>query len=266
MQGTDRGRYSCKTRNGNWFEEMVLEDEKMREFLEKKERGELTIQRIRQNLSTVQMTPQTRGVDMEQNTNDGYLHYGQMIRIKNSELQCYVACDPGDAENADEGMYSSSGSRQSEPSARNVWILQKLEDGDEFLPLPKDDGEDDLVRYGDKFALVTTDAIGAQPYYLASHAVDWSHFSRASRKQLVYSTQEKNFRCMWKIDSVGRDTSFDMEGEPVELGTPVFIKHCSTGSPLACRDVQILNDYGSEYELVAAREPGKKMIWTFTSE
>jgi hypothetical protein len=69
---------------------------------------------------------------------------------------------------------------------------------------------------------------------------------------------------MWRIDSVGKDTSFDMEGETVKLGTKVFIKHCLSGSPLAARDSQVLNDYGSEFELVAAREPGKRMIWRFT--
>ena len=264
MNGTDRGRFSCKTRNGNWFEEMVLEDEKMREFLEKKEKGPVTIQRIRQSIAAVDMTQQARGVEMTQTQLDGFLHYGMKIRIKNGEFQSYVACDPGDLENAEEELYSCSGSRQDEATARNVWVLQKLDDDDEFLPLPVgDDVDSDVVRYGDKFALCTTDAIGSQPFYLASIHPDWAHFSRVSRKQLVFATKTKSFKCMWRIDSVGRDTSFDMDGEPVKLGTPVFIKHCSTGSPLACRDTQVFNDYGSEYELVGAREPGRRMIWRF---
>jgi hypothetical protein len=234
---------------------MVLEDEKLRDFLEKKEKGTLTIQRIRQNLASVQM--------VAPETDDRLLHYGQMIRIKNCELRCFVACDPGDAENAEEQLFSASGSRQDEPTARNVWILEKAGDDGEFLPLPTSGEDDDVVHYGDRFTLRTTDAIGTQPFYLASLPVDWSHFSRVSRKQLVFSTQEKSYKCTWKIDSVGRDSSFDMEGEPVRLGSPVFIKHGSTGSPLAARETQVLNDYGSEFELVAAREPGKKMIWRF---
>ena len=47
---------------------MVLEDEKMREFLEKKERGQLTIQRIRQNISAVDMSPAATDAP-----SDGYL-------------------------------------------------------------------------------------------------------------------------------------------------------------------------------------------------
>jgi hypothetical protein len=263
MQGTDRGRYSCKTRNGNWFEEMVLEDEKLREFLEKKEKNQLTIQRIRQNLGAVEMTRASTGTG-DGSPSDGFLHYGQIVRIRNCELGCFVACDPGDAENPEEGLYSSSGSRQEEASARNVWRLLRVENASEFLPLPTGGGDDDLVRYGEQFVLSTTDAIGAQPFYLASTNLDWSHFSRVSHKQLVYTTQQKSSKCMWRIDSVGRDTSFDMEGEPVKLGTAVFVKHCLSGSPLAARDSQVLNDYGSEFELVAAREPGKRMIWKFT--
>jgi hypothetical protein len=265
MQGTDRGRFSNKTRNGNWWEEMVLEDEKLREFLEKKEKGTLTIQRIRQNLGGVHLgsVSTERGVSVD----DGKLHYGQAVRICNGEFGCFLACDPGDAENAEEGLYSASGSRQQEPSARNVWYVQKLDDCEEFLPLPvsNEEGSDTVVRYGDKFALKTTEAIG-EPFYLGSTGIDWSHFSRASRKQLVYCTSQCNFKCAWRIDSIGRDSSFDLEGEPVELGSKVFIKHCSTGSPLACRESQVLNDYGSEYELVGGREPGKKMIWEFTTK
>lgn len=261
MQGTDRGRYSCKTRNGNWFEESVLEDEKMREFLEKKEKGTLTIQRIRQNLASVDIPkPVERSI-----SDDPNLHYNQMIRIANVEKKCFVACDPGDAENAEEDMYSCSGSQQIESTARNVWILKKYQEkGRDLLTLATDDGEDDIVHYGDQFVLSTTDNIGATPFYLASIASDWSHFSRISRKQLVYSTDKLDYRCVWKIDSVGRDSSFDMEGEPIQLDTPVLIKHCSTNSPLAVRDSTVLNDYGSEFELVCAREPGKKMIWHIT--
>lgn len=266
MNGTDRGRFSCRTRNGNWFEEMVLEDEKMREFLEKKERGQLTIQRIRQNIAAVDMA-QTRSADGV-DCSDGFLRYGAVIRIRNCEHPCYLACDPGDAENVEEGLFSASGSRQEEASARNVWKLVKLDEGeDDFLPLPVgDDAPPDVVRYGDKFALTTTDAMGGQPFFLGSIAVDWGHFSRVSRKQLVYVTQQKNFKCMWRIDSVGKDTSFDMDGEPVRIGEPVFIKHCQTGSPLTVRDTQIFNDYGSEFELVATREPGKRMIWKFVAK
>jgi hypothetical protein len=268
MQGTDRGRFSCKTRNGNWFEEMVLEDEKLREFLEKKERGQLTIQRIRQNLGTVEMTGSSgRGVTIDSSASDGFLHYGQMVRLRNRELACYLACDPGDAENPEEGLYSSTGSRQQEASARNVWVLLRVEDAAPFLPLPAGGAPDaDRVRYGDKFVLSTTSAIGSQPFYLASTPLDWSHFSRVARKQLVFATQQKSSKCMWRIDSVGVDTSFDMEGEPVKIGAPVFVKHCSSGSPLAARDAQVLNDYGSEYELVAAREPGKRMMWQFITK
>lgn len=262
MQGTDRGRFSCKTRNGNWFEESVLEDEKMREFLEKKEKGTLTIQRIRQNLATVDIS---KTIDTSSESNDPYLHYGQMIRIANVEMKCFVACDPGDAENVEEGMFSCSGSQQIETTARNVWILKKYEEnGRDLLTVAANEGEDDIVHYGDQFILSTTDAIGTNPFHLASTALDWSHFSRVSRKQLVYSTEKLDFHCVWKIDSVGRDTSFDMEGEPVELDKPVLIRHGGTNSPLAVRDAQVFNDYGSEYELVAAREPGRKMIWLFT--
>ncbi|KAH0791195.1 cilia- and flagella-associated protein [Histomonas meleagridis] len=256
MQGTDRGRYSCRTLNGNWYEESVREDEKIREFLEKKERGELLIQTIGQNTTTVKM------VKPEEMPKDGYLHFGMMVRIKNDELGCFVACDPSDLENEEEKLYSCTGSKQSDFLARNVWILKKFEEND-FLQLPEDEGEEDIVHYGDKFYLSTTDQIGSSPFYLASTQSDFMHYSRISRKQMIYSTQQESYKCTWRICCLNPNDDFDMEGEPVKINSPVIIKHNQTGSPLAVRDCQILNDYGSEYELVGAREPGRKMVWRF---
>jgi len=255
MQGTDRGRFSCTTRIGNWFEEMVNEDEKMREFLEKKENGQLTIQRIRQNLATVTI-PASQP--------DKYLRYGQPIRIVNGELHCSLACDPGDAENVDEGMYSATGCRTSELTARNVWVIRKLPaKKTDVLPPLSDDEQEDVVRYGDEFVISSTEYLDAKPYYLASHILDWSHFSRVAHKQIVYSTQKYSFACAWRVESIGNNSMMEKEGEPVPVGEFVFLKHSGTMAPLAAHEGQHLNDYGSEYELIANKIPGKKMIWAF---
>ena len=256
MQGTDRGRYDCRTRNGNWFEESVLEGEKLREFLEKKERGELTIQRIRQNLVPINLVLE-RG--------DGNLHYGQMVKIVNDQLDCNVCCDPGDAENKDEQIYAATGGRTPNATARNVWVLRKFEEHT-ILPSAVSDDDDTVVRYGDKFYLETTEHIGSEKFYLASMALDWTHFSRVSRKQLVYSTPKESYAAVWTIGTIERDADPEYEGEPVNLNTPVFIKHCQTCAPLSAHEVSYFNDYGNEYELIAGRLPGKCMVWHFTTQ
>ena len=171
-----QNRYQPTTRIGNWYEDLVLEDEKMREFLEKKEKGALTIQRIRQNLVSVRLPPASQ---------DGLLHYNTPVRIINGELNCYLACDPGDEENVEEGMYSATGSRLEETTARNVWVIKKCNSNGK----PQETSKDDVVCYGDEFLLSSTENIGPEPFYLASHHLDWSHFSRVTRKQLVYSTK-----------------------------------------------------------------------------
>ena len=258
MQGTDRGRFSHSTRIGNWYEEMVNEEEKMRQFLEKKEKGLLTIQRIRQNLVSVQMPPPSE---------DGYLHFDKLIRIANADLQCTVACDPNDAENVDEGMYSATGCRTPEITARNVWILQKVNNkNDELLKSEEyDNSNESIVRYGDQFYISTTEYLDSKPFYLSSHLLDWSHYSRVAHKQIVFSTQKYSYKCVWRIESLG-DTMMEMEGEPVKIGDWIQLKHCSTGAPLAVHEGQHLNDYGSEYELIANKVQNKKMIWTFLEE
>lgn len=248
-----QNHYQPTTRIGNWYEEMVLEDEKMREFLEKKEKGTLTIQRIRQNLAAVHLPP---------GSPDGVLHYNTPVRIINGELSCYLSCDPGDAENVEEEMYSATGSRMEEITARNVWVLKKCNNNGK----PIDPDCKDPVCYGDEFVISSTENLGDKPFYIASHHLDWSHFSRVSRKQLVYSTQKETYENMFRVESCGRDTMMEMEGEEVHIGEPVLIKHVSTNAPIAAQEATLLNDYGSEYELTAGKVVGKKIVWTFKDE
>lgn len=249
-----QNHYTCQTRIGNWYEEMVLEDEKMREFLEKKAKGTLTIQKIRQNLNSVAMPPPNP---------DGNLHYGTPIRLVNEEFGFFLACDPGDAENVEEEMYSATASRQADVTARNVWILRRIDEITD-KPVESDAGGDDVVCYGDRFLIQSTDALDAKPFYIGSHILDWAHFSRISRKQIVYSTQKESYMNTWTVESIGRDTMMEMEGEPVKIGDMVLIKHASTQAPLAATEASVLNDYGNENELIAGRIPGKNCIWRFS--
>jgi hypothetical protein len=56
---------------------------------------------------------------------------------------------------------------------------------------------------------------------------------------MIYITQQKSFKCMRPIDSVGRDTSLSLDGEPVSVETPALIEHDPRGSPLARRAAQV---------------------------
>lgn len=244
--------YSYNTRIGNWYEDMVLQDEKMREFLEKKEKGTLTIQRIRQNVATISMpTPSP----------DGLLHYNYPVRIVNFGLDSYLSCDPGDLENDTEQWYSATGSRSAEVTPRNVWVLIKV---DEVTGQPIE--TDDVVCYGDQFFICTTESLASDRYYIGSHVPDWTHFSRESRKQVVYSTQNKSYFNAWKVESIGRDTMMEMEGEVIKYGECVCLLHCSTCAPLGLTEKIVFNDYGNEYETVAHKIPGRNNIWYFSEK
>ena len=245
-----QNRYDYTTRIGNWYEDMVLEDEKMREFLEKKAAGTLTIQRIRQNLNLVHLPPPS---------DDGLLHYNTPVRIFNAELNCFIACDPGDAENDEEQLYSATGSRMDDITARNVWVIKKCDNSGR----PIDEGNKEPVCYGDEFLISSTDSLADRPFYLSSHHFDWTHFSRVSRKQLVCSQQKETYENAWRVESCGRDTMMDFEGEPVHIDSPVLLKHVQTNAPLYVNEATFLNDYGSEFELTAGKTQGRKLVWQF---
>ena len=118
-----------------------------------------------------------------------------------------------------------------------------------------------MIHYGDKFYLETSEEIGGHKYYIGSRVSDWTHFSRASHKQLVFSTPDESFACVWTLKSLGRE-DMDMEGEPYTMKTPILLQNCQTNVSLSANDAHVFNDYGNEYELIGGRLSGRKTIWT----
>ena len=51
------------------------------------------------------------------------------------------------------------------------------------------------------------------------------------------------------IDYIDPNFRFEKQGEPVQVGDPILIRHCSTSHYLAADLVKIKNDFGTEFEV-----------------
>uniref|UniRef100_A0A8C2VUP7 Cilia- and flagella-associated protein 161 n=1 Tax=Chinchilla lanigera TaxID=34839 RepID=A0A8C2VUP7_CHILA len=71
--------YGPRVRMGNWNEDAYLEEERMKDFLEKREQGRLLIQRNRR-LKTHLLRPMQLSVSQ-----DGYIHYGDQVMLVNPD-------------------------------------------------------------------------------------------------------------------------------------------------------------------------------------
>ena len=71
--------YNPGVRIGNWFEDLCLEEDNIKDFLLKKEKGELLIQKTSNVKSTI-LAP------VELSTSpDGYVHFGDIVVLRNEE-------------------------------------------------------------------------------------------------------------------------------------------------------------------------------------
>ncbi|KAM9481246.1 cilia- and flagella-associated protein 161 isoform 2-T2 [Clarias gariepinus] len=157
--------YSPGVRVGNWIEELNLEEEALRDFLQRKERGELTVQKhgiLRHAL----LRPVSLSV-----TPDGLLRFGDTVQLLSARGVTHDPCDPctpctlsiiadlgnitshlGDSTPALRGPCQVGGARGMEPCVRNSFIITSVDE--------TSDGE--ILRYEQSFALRTTSGSGGE--------------------------------------------------------------------------------------------------------
>uniref|UniRef100_A0A5F8H4H4 Cilia and flagella associated protein 161 n=1 Tax=Monodelphis domestica TaxID=13616 RepID=A0A5F8H4H4_MONDO len=147
--------YRNCVRMGNWNENIYLEEELMKDFLEKREKGQLLIQRNR-----ILMTNLLKKVKLS-STGDGYVHYGDTVIVLNPACQdphidqvvfgrVALAVTPEEMKahmsNEIEVPCEVTAMHDATPMGRNTFILMSM-DGNAM-------GEP--IRYGLDFGLATT--------------------------------------------------------------------------------------------------------------
>ncbi|XP_053356750.1 cilia- and flagella-associated protein 161 [Clarias gariepinus] len=246
--------YSPGVRVGNWIEELNLEEEALRDFLQRKERGELTVQKhgiLRHAL----LRPVSLSV-----TPDGLLRFGDTVQLLSARGVTHDPCDPctpcalsiiadlsnitshlGDSTPALHGPCQVGGARGMEPCVRNSFIITSVDE--------TSDGE--ILRYEQSFALRTTSGSGGE-LYLASDHRTFQKCAKKSRLQEVNLVQQLDFLCWWRPVYFDPQERLEHEGFPVQVNSKLLLSHCKTNQCLAAMPEHTLwTPFGRESEVAA---------------
>ncbi|XP_068266907.1 cilia- and flagella-associated protein 161 [Nyctibius grandis] len=235
---------------GNWQEEASLEEDRLRDFMHKRERGELLIQKINKLqdklLKKVQLSV----------SYDGFIHFGDTVMLLNSDNKSSAENYPGVcssltlAINMDEiSIYSAeslprpcgvSAVESVDPVGRNTFCILSVDGGAAGEP----------VRFGQNFGLGTTGGFSDQMLYLASDHKSFLRFAKKSRLQQVFLTEELSYLTWWQATFLDPQLRLESEGFPVPANSKMIITHCHTNRSLAVpRNFWTRSYFGKEYEV-----------------
>ena len=252
------GRYSHKTRIGNWCEDLAIEEVKLQDFLKNKKKGTLlTMQAGIRQQKSLQQVPVTYSAD-------GCLRFGDSIKLQSCSTKGDLCSNTSEKLSYTDEVYATtvcgaeSKTKSVSPGcARNTFVITKW---------PKYDYPDNILRTGQPFLLgcnpslrVDDDSGMLRPLlFLSSKIVDTNNFAKISNHQQV-SLQggDLRYNMVWETLGVA-DRRYQRNGEPVQANSRVVLRHKATGAPLACDPAYPqTTDFGREYE-VACHQYVKK--------
>mmetsp|Transcript_32602 Transcript_32602/g.39459 ORF Transcript_32602/g.39459 Transcript_32602/m.39459 type:complete len:296 (-) Transcript_32602:526-1413(-) len=255
LQGA--GRYNPKCRVGNWNEDVEMDEVRLREYIRKKESGELSLDsfsaKMQASLSQVPLA--TTAKDSEN------VHIGDVAQLLSRETDTVLSCDLEEKVTRTDGdAYQVTSSGIKHPCARNTFVIEKYNcpdsHGTTFIP----QFEDDALHYGQLVTLRSNTGSG-EALYLASQIVNLHSFSKVSHNQECYLTPTNEYKCVWKVMPPNSGDREVADGLPVMAGAPVILKHAATGQDLASLGLVHKNDYGNEFEVCVCTTQSNGKQW-----
>jgi hypothetical protein len=233
--------YQCKVKIGNWSEDMELEAAMLKDYLLKKDRGQLKCTQAEQRFAHA-----LQPANLAPRQDDGYVHFGDLVMLFNQATDGCVACDP--QETLSDETFATTATWYTEPCSRNTFEIQKWTGrGDK-----KDamfDYQDDIVHFGQKIQIRCSSALVPHQPYLKSSSKTPTSFSRYSRNQEVVMSTKSDWSTVWEVQYLDPQFKMEMEGQPVPTNAPVSLMHCATHSHMASDVIKYRNDFGTEYEM-----------------
>ncbi|XP_008281731.1 cilia- and flagella-associated protein 161 [Stegastes partitus] len=237
--------HRSKLKVGNWFEDRHLEEDAVKEHLEKKERGELVTQKVDFLIQNM-LRPVNLSV-----SNDGLLHFGDVVMLVNlgGENRESTAVSINADINSVTKIPSPgiripcevSAGRGIQACTRTAFIVTSVDGSPEGSTL----------LFDQSFALKTTSGF-ARGLCLTSDIKSFQKCAKKSRLQEVNLDDSSSFLSWWKIVHFDPQERLGHEGQPVHANKKVLITHCKTNQALAVLGDQVIwTMYGKEYEVTA---------------
>ncbi|XP_004763694.2 cilia- and flagella-associated protein 161 [Mustela putorius furo] len=243
--------YGPGVRMGNWNEDIYLEEERMKDFLEKREKGQLLIQRNRR-LKENLLRPMQLSI-----TEDGYLRCGYKVMLVNpdypetdadlvlgGDLSLCMALDeikspPSDQLEVPCGL---SAAKTKIPVGRNTFIILSADRT----------AMGQVLTYGQNFCLATTGGFEDRMLYLSSDHRTLLRSSKRSWLQEVYLTDEASYLNCWQAAFLDPQFRLEYEGSPVPANAKIILNHSQTNRGLAAhRHLFLSGRFGKEVEVAA---------------
>lgn len=246
--------YNPSVRVGNWNEDIQLEEDTLKDFLERRANGKLLIQRS-SGLVGKMATPFQLST-----TSDGCIRFGDTVMVVNrgnpdrtvysvgqyprddSALAMHMPDVDDSNPNAPGKVTVVTGTKKLSPCFRTA-----------FKIVPADDygkcGE--KLRYGQAFCLQTA-APESGELFLFSDVVLFNRCTEKSRHQVVQLVSEKSFKTHWQIEHRNPLLRLEYEHEPVLANEEIIFQHCKTHQNL-CVEENFFTPtlQGNEYEISA---------------
>ncbi|KAM7396666.1 hypothetical protein PAMP_019690 [Pampus punctatissimus] len=205
----------------------------MKEYLERKERGELAAQKVdflKHNiLRPVNLTV----------TKDGGLHFGDVVMLVNmggENGECSALSINADINSLTKipspGIQAQCGisaGRGIHPCIRTAFIITSVDGSPEGSTL----------HFEQSFALKTTSGF-ARGLYLTSDLQSFQKCAKKSRLQEVNLNDDGCFLSWWKVVQFDPQERIEYEGRPVTANVKVLVIHCKTNQALAVLGDQVL--------------------------
>eukprot|EP00916_Digyalum_oweni_P021397 GHVL01035530.1.p1 GENE.GHVL01035530.1~~GHVL01035530.1.p1 ORF type:complete len:288 (-),score=58.13 GHVL01035530.1:396-1259(-) len=234
QQESGGARYNTACRLGNWSEDLVIEQDRLKDFLNKKEKGELQIDKSRTKRKIC-----NKLCDVSYATDECYIQYGSYFMIAHDLCQGFLCVDPYDKIIKDETTFAVTVGKNPEPIARNVFLLEKAEET-----------PDNILRFGQKIRIrINPEILENGEMYLFSEIVTPMNFSKYSRHQQVVFHPIKNSGTIWTIAHADCNLRIENEGHPVRVDSAIVIRHSQTAAFLASDVIKYPNDHGLENEV-----------------
>lgn len=178
-------KYSATTRIGNWLEDCKLQESNIAEFERKKQQGTLGLTIKQQKLNKCnQIVPLTY-------SEDGLLRFGDSIILGHPQIQGALACDLWEETSHGSGQYEVSLTKNMRPTARNVFIIQRVSN-ERLRDMTATQYEaDNILHFGEPFHLECNPSLLVDertqmlenPKYLASAMKTATNVTRLSNRQ-----------------------------------------------------------------------------------
>ncbi|CAL1540877.1 unnamed protein product [Lymnaea stagnalis] len=245
--------YNSSVRVGNWNEDIQLEEDSLKDFLERRAKGQLLIQK-----SSGLMGKMSQPVQLS-TSSDGCVRFGDTIMVVNKgnpDRTVYgigqqprddsaLALHIPDMNTDGEGSLTSLvvvGSKNLSPTYRTAFKV---------IPAEVDNQIGDKLHYGQPFLLVTA-APETGELSLFSDVILFNRSTEKARHQVAHLIPERSFKCAWQIEHKNPLLRLEYEHEPVLANEECLIQHCKTHQNLCLEEKYLVNTFfGREYEISA---------------